>query len=39
MVEWNNEMENILEKRRIKIEKIKMKMFNFLSKIATARKI
>ena len=32
-------MENILEKRRVKIEKkMKMKIFSFLSKIATGCK-
>ena len=33
MTEGNITMENILEKRRIKVEK--MKIFNFLCKIAT----
>ena len=31
-------MENILERRGIKIEKVKMKIFNFLFKIAIAYK-
>ena len=38
MAEWNIKVENI-EKRRIKVEKIKMRIFNFLSKLATSCKI
>ena len=32
MAEWDSAMENILEKRRTKLEKIKMKIFNFVCK-------
>ena len=33
--EWNIAMENILKKKELKLKKIKMKIFNFLSKITT----
>ena len=39
MADWNLKMEDILEKRRTKAEKKKMKILNVLSNIATSFKI
>ena len=35
MVDWNITIENFIGKRRIKIEKMNMKIFNFFFKTAT----
>ena len=36
MVEWNVTIDNIQEKRRIKVENMKMEIFNFLYKITAS---
>ena len=39
MVVWNVTMDNALEKRRIKVENMKMKIFNTLCKTTTSLQI
>ena len=36
MVEWNVTIDNIQEKRRIKVENMKMEIFNFFYKITAS---
>ena len=39
MTKWNITVKNILGSKKLKLKKMKTKIFNFLSRIATACKI